>query len=210
MTFGNGTWLAFGYDGNYYSTNGKTWENLSISLGGYRPCYVNGIWITGNSNGIYYSTNSIDWTQSNITNAVYLYCSSYANGLWVAGAHNGIYWSENGRTWNKANVNTSVEGVAYGNGVWLATGIYRSTDGKNWTQLSTANCRNVIYADGYWITGGYGLWFSFNGEKWIQSDLPSGGNILSYANGICITSLERDYSSCRLPRGLYYSVPKAL
>ncbi len=215
VAYGNGTWVALGYDGNYYSKNGSTWTSLTPKLQGNKVCYANELWVTGNNDGIYYSSDGINWTQSNITAAAYIYCAAYGNDIWVIGAHNGIYYSKDGKTWAKAVTDISnlcIESLTYGNGVFVAVdvnkGAFYSNDGQNWNStISTGGCRNVIFADNCWILGGNGIWSSQNGKDWIQSDLPVGGNILRYANKICVAAC---YSTLSIypETGLYYSILK--
>lgn len=211
VTYGNGTWVALGYDGNYYSKNGSTWTSLTPKLQGYKACYSNGLWLTGNNDGIYYSSDGVNWTQSNITTAAYVDCAAYGNGIWAIGAYNGIYYSTDGKIWTEAETDTSsVESLTYGKGVFVATdinkGAFYSTDGQNWDSIiSTGGCRNVVFADGYWILGGSGIWASQNGVNWIQSDLPVGGNVLRYANKICVAACYST-SSTYPETGLYYSI----
>ena len=95
-------------------------------------------------------------------------CARYANNIWVACRTNSqyetLYWSLDGKTWTESTsiydtgaYNVYVYDVCYANGMWVVAssdGIYRATDGKNWTKDSTGFVSNsfskVYYANGIW------------------------------------------------------------
>ena len=73
----------------------------------------------------------------------------------------------------QSNISTVVQSICYGNGVWIAGGtgaIYRSEDGKTWTQIKEFSGYNyvTIYEDEFWIVGGSGgLCYSTDGINLI-------------------------------------------
>jgi hypothetical protein len=76
--------------------------------------------------------------------------------------------STNGSTWTTVTSNfLKIESIAYGNGLWVASGMnlfddfgsgYYSTDAINWTSFSFAGFSTLIYSiaygDGLWVAGG--------------------------------------------------------
>src|SRR5690606_7860488 len=62
-----------------------------------------------------------------------------------------------------SGTSTSLEGVAYGNGLWVAVGddgmIRTSTNGTSWTQRSSGTSNDlygVAYGNGLWVAVGIG------------------------------------------------------
>lgn len=97
--------------------------------------------------------------------------------------------------------NNFVQGVAYGNGLFVAIGsdgkAASSTDGVNWTQRTTGftdQLWSVAYGNGLWIIGGVaGIATSTDGINWTKRPGPltnPNGTVaaLCYANGIWVAS----------------------
>jgi hypothetical protein len=148
----------------------------------------------------------------------------YGNGLFVAGGNPVagnvtlgpvLTYSTDGLNWNDAIISnstqsTSIDGLAFGNGVFVMTiglaatasngyGLYRSTDGINWSEVPLAipttllqsvktplqkvlflGDRFVAYANQAGL-----IWYSFDGLTWTFSQLPIAQNInaIAYSNG---------------------------
>jgi len=95
-----------------------------------------------------------------------------------------LFSTDGGTTWSLNNSNPGIMSVAYGNGIFLGTGnggVWKSTNGINWTQTSTTYVGNIIYSalegcflsvnngvskDGvYWLPYGPGTYAgSYNGQ----------------------------------------------
>ena len=111
---------------------------------------------------------------------------------WVTRSH------DNGQTWQVLTTRfttTSLYGVAWGKGVWIATGpggVFRSPDASAWTTATETfpaykagfgNNRFVVTADAY----GGGFKSSSDGNKWTQCVKASaflGENWPGYSNGV--------------------------
>jgi hypothetical protein len=150
---------------------------------------------------IKYSSNIVDWndsvtggfTPAPVDDYNHTYYANY-NGLAVATNNRGEYsqlwvavgsgtdpldtiqWSPDGSNWNKITTGGFVgfgRGIAYGNGLWVATGdsTYLSTNPLQTIQWSTDifNWNNVV-------TGGFafsGTSVSFNGKTWIATGIDN-------------------------------------
>jgi len=210
VAYGNGLWVTVGR-GNplggistiKYSGDGSNWSNansgFSNNLGdnpvGRGVAYGNGLWVAvgrGNSpnNTILYGNGS-NWSNAN--------SGGFSNG--INGQGYGISYQGNG--------------VAYGNGLWVATGfgnsstttIKYSRDGSNWSNAVNSGFDNnyngngnygngVAYANGLWVAVGRGssssnsLLYSVNGSNW-SSTLKGGfyasnGINVAYGNGLWV------------------------
>lgn len=98
-----------------------------------------------------------------------------------------------GTTWTTASVDVSGGGVAYDNGVWVATSyggttVIRSTDGVTWTSTTIATTVDTAAAAGngtYVIAGNNVIYSSTDGTTWTTRTSPANkiwrGS--KYANG---------------------------
>lgn len=191
VTHANGLWLAGGYDGMFYSTDGETWTKTNISGDCSFATNANGMWVAGGYGGdeyegLYYSIDGKSWTSVSFPGSS---CdmAEYANGVWVL------------------------------SGLSSDTGLYYSTDGMNWTQsnVTTGGFQTITYTDGLWHAGGYnsgtGLYYSTDGKTWTLSNLPSGKSsfndygtysAITKANDVWVTGEFGQNNYCT---GLYYS-----
>ena len=155
-------WVVCG-DGSYLATssNGTSFAAVPSANGGalgllLDVAYGNGLWVAVGSGSIVYSSNGTNWTAASSRAGIYTGRGiAYGNGLWVvvgsdyvssyqhaliAYSSNGIAWtavSTGGGLYQGGNNNTSVYGVTYGNGLWVAGGGYgsiiaTSTTGTSW------------------------------------------------------------------------------
>lgn len=200
--------------GLYYSEDGETWTKTSITSGIVRGiCYGNSLWIAATSSGIYYSEDGKTWTLGNSSSS---FTSVGFNGfdLFVAGGATnvGIYYSSDGKTWIKSSSLTDdlkTSHICYGNGLWVATrdyqstdmpGIWYSTDGKTWTKSSTnLNAMEsyflLKFANGVWLAGGgsFDSYYSTDGKTWskISVELID----FAFANGLWVGYEHLDTSA---------------
>lgn len=176
----------------------------------YSLCHVDGTLVVASSAGLYYSTDVFTWTQSNITSSNF--DSVYnVNSVWFAtGSSVGLYYSYDGMTWTQSNITTghfySICGVGYGLvGGGFRMPLYYSTDGgANWTEsninMTDLEIYSICYAKGILVAAGtYGLYYSYNGVEWVQSNVISGAfSNLCYKNGIWLAGSEMN-------NGIFYS-----
>jgi hypothetical protein len=117
------------------------------------------------------STVPFIWGDCNNTSNVLNYCASvgYGNGVWIAG----------GRGSNE------------GGGVYSASNLLRSTDGKNWTRqdIGFVDISCVTYGNGRWVVAGekttgtfYTATSTDNGVSWILGQQLSRFGALAYGN----------------------------
>jgi hypothetical protein len=167
----------------YYSTNGSSWNSVSIfpnagffvysanglilALGGYYsatiPC-------------IYYSTNGTVWTGTNVNGTGNWV--TYANGYYVAvGGFSGVemFYSTNAATWTQGTwsggqpYSYQANGVAYGNNKFVMVGqggqgtsggiFYSTTNGITWNASSAMNIASqnhvysIAFGNGIFVAG---------------------------------------------------------
>jgi hypothetical protein len=152
---GSNLYVAVALNGKLYtSTDAKTWTSRTSGFGANDIrgiAYGAAIWVAVGANGtITSSTDGITWTartsgvSTNGLNAVV-----FANSLFVAvgsganGGTGGITTSSDGITWTKRTTpttsSTTLYGIAYGGGEWVAVGGintragYYSSDAITWT-----------------------------------------------------------------------------
>jgi hypothetical protein len=103
--------------------------------------------------------------------------------------------SANTSTWTSVSVgSSSVWGIAYGNGKWVAAGysnkIWTSTNGTSWTLNETAwpgtNWKNVAYGNGKFVvvgTDGHVVFSTDDGATWTRavSGTKEGLNAIAYS-----------------------------
>ena len=167
IAYADGYFVAVGskYDGSAYyscisyaSKPGHSWSNSNTvshtnSTAETNNCiiYDNGYWVAGGS-----------YTYSGTT---YVYVK-YTTALWNVG------WTDT-ILWNSGSSGNTINTISYGNGYWVAGGLYRS--GSNyyariayatspsgtwatkdlWSSSNNSNVINCItYANGYFVAGG--------------------------------------------------------
>ena len=112
----------------------------------------------------------------------------------------------NGRKWTRSNITNKKLQTAYnGNGVWMAggeDGLYKSTDGKEWTLVDDSDWFNEVYYENeIWvISGDLGLYYSTDdGETIIKvDDISDTIYPIYYGNGLFIAGSWTEYT-------MYYS-----
>jgi hypothetical protein len=115
--------------------------------------------------------------------------------LWIAcgvsdtsDSVSGIYWSTNGQEWTEGVITGSITSSDFyyaeydeSNALWIACGslgLWKSTDGKNWTHIDSQEIANLdIYevkcVNGFWVAVGLyhnsaypSVWWSTDGTNW--------------------------------------------
>ncbi len=202
LIFANDKFIGINNTNGYqtaYSTNGTTWTigGLPYGYNWLDIAYGNGKYVAVGSNpettGIVYSTDGITWTLA--TNPVFnaYWCSiTFGNGKFVvvANNNNSACYSNDGITWTQIVLpvgggNPVYNVIAYGNGVFIATGYYFdgytqqgltsiSTDGITWTlnNITPAGKRlnTVVFINGLFYSGPSDAssqpMYSSNGINW--------------------------------------------
>ena len=148
VTFGNGTFVAVGSEGEILtSSDAVTWTKRTS--GTSRD--LNGIVFgdesfvaVGSSGEILTSPEGVTWTKQSSGTEKSLECVTYGNAIFVAAGQDGeILTSPDGITWTKRSSGTEewLQGLAYGNRTFVAVGdwgqILTSPDGVTWTERSS-------------------------------------------------------------------------
>lgn len=204
-TQSNGLW--------YSEDGGMTWTQSNITRGSFTTiAHVGSDWLAlGDSSyynvtGPYYSSDGKTWTARDL-NIGYGYDVAYIYPRWIMGGYSGFYYSSdrqgNGWTLVKPDDLQDYHYVTNGNGTLVGTcahnsgKIYYSTDsGLTWTTVSgvTGSFNKPRYSNFHWVvgvtpwsadySGAEGIWYSSNGEEWLQSDIKTGHYDVQVANGI--------------------------
>jgi hypothetical protein len=165
IAYGNNRFVAVGSDGEMaYSTDGVNWTAVEDRTA----------WSYEYSGNTYYSA---------------IYAIAYGNGKWVAGGSGGrmAYSDDNGVTWKAvadstvwehtysdgSKTTSSIEGIAYGNGRWVAGGylygkMAYSADGENWTAVADSKfgtdysdaINGIAYGGGKFVAVGEGFFYN--------------------------------------------------
>lgn len=210
FTYANGLWVAGGLgtiQGLFYSEDGINWERSNITNQKIRKtAYANGVWVaSGPSAGLYYSEDGKNWTKCDSVNGTFD-CIVYANNLWVAGG-SFIYYSADGKTWTRHNTMGNVKDLVYADGIWVGcmgvvsmsgwiNGLFRSSDGQNWTQLDSGSFTAIAHANGMWVAAGVksttnsrGLLYSYDAQTWEKTNITSCVFYsISYGDGVWVAA----------------------
>ena len=228
VCYGNGKFIAVGYNENYYgelisgndfaySTDGINWTESTISSTSrewYSVCYGNGKFVTvanglniSASNYFAYSIDGITWTEGTISNTKRKWNSvCYGNGKFVIVAYESYFaYSTDGITWTEGTISDTSRNwrsVCYGNDKFVAVGssssLAYSVDGISWTEGTISSTSRS------WTSVCYG-----NG-KFVA--VANGSNYFAYStDGITwtdgkIESLERNWNSVCYGNGKFVAV----
>lgn len=145
----------------------------------------------------YRSTDGLAWTRTDLAGTI-LYRVAHGGGRWVvSGENNTMRISTDGIAWSSVDfpANDHIQGIAYGNGLWLAiadrnndrTWAYTSGNLQTWTYQSWAEgfTNNQIARPARWLAGQFFLGgfavglrnVSANGQSVGLSPLLTGMNI---------------------------------
>lgn len=217
-----------------YSQNGVDWTEV-IGSGAILESVMclahNGImWIAGGDSGMAYSYGGISWTfipdSADILSSINGIAWSSDLGVWVAvghGSNDNIMYSSDGFSWTGAGrIFEGVSGVGFcvteGDGIFIAGGygypgyydggIYRSTNGIDWTYYPSQISWYVIalmWDGNKFIAGGFGntnqLSYSTDGTTWIGLGEPFGHKQIQ-----CLVFNEEDYLAGIYDYGSVYTL----
>lgn len=215
-------WITHGQDGKVFtSPEGIVWTahqvpNYTGTINDLGYDATSGVYVVvGSSYYVAHSTDGQTWTQGTVNNNLPELQTfrdvQKGGGVWVASGGAGfdgisIFYSTNdGQSWQPGverydiNSPTSVfqiEALVYGNGRWIAPArigdSYSSTDGFNWSVISTPNFRPEIarFLNGYFLVGEYAgnnqLGISTDGLTWTTYYLTGNRTTRGFAfeNGV--------------------------
>lgn len=196
VSYGNGRFVAFGYDKLAYSSDGKNWvhpagqwyegETLMFA----DAVYGNGVWIVvaaGHSSIGRSTDNAVSWDEISTPFTRPIYGVSYHNDVFVAVAYGGqiAYSEDKGLSWTRIDPtplgSLDLFDISYGNDRFVAVGThtigYNSGDCANsndWKPaqnvpgyFGTGTFRTVAFGNGRFITGlRQAITYSSDGNIW--------------------------------------------
>lgn len=157
--------------------SGIAWQNTGFGnpqLGRVRRA-GNHVFALAEQERLGFSANGSSWQYTSIGNSGRLNWIAFGANRYVIAAEQGIFTSTDLYTWQEVNVDASgVQQVAYGNGIFVATGsnnVYHSTDGTSWSALpppSGTSLSAVTWADDKFIMLDIGntVYSSSDGTVW--------------------------------------------
>ena len=204
MTYGNGRFVAVGWEDSITSTDGINWTTgkklWNPSFHGV--AYRNGIFVGVGLNGIVTSSDGISWTSRMSSGSTGLYGVTYGNGKFVVVGTNGsIFTSLNGISWTERNFGSlSLNGITYGRDKFVAVGGHWSKDegviktsqhGIVWTERTSGipkNLRGITFGKGLFVAGSYGgkILTSSDGINWTQTGISLRLNGITYGMGLFV------------------------
>jgi hypothetical protein len=206
VVYGNGRFVLLGNNNNYVSTDGVNWTPFpnKVIVESSQLIYSNGVFTDFHATQFASSQDGVNWQTQDDGLIDYSGTGKFFPNIGVTGAvyEDGMYvavgdyytntptappygnpvviTSQDAVKWTMTSLNESchLESIAFGNGVFVATGanggILTSPDGINWTGLSTGTkasygtvsfCNNEFLA----IGDGGGISTSPNGVNWTNS-----------------------------------------
>jgi hypothetical protein len=172
ISYGNSGFVAVGDNGTIlFSPDGMSWAIQSFASGNLKGVtYDNGCFISvgensGGDGTIVASPNGSSWTEITESIVFPLYAITYGNNIFVTVGEVGIYltspdgsnWTS---TWDPRSDFSNLNGVAYGNGRFVAVSgdtTLSSFNGSLWaihSSVSTKNLNGVAYGEGRFVAVG--------------------------------------------------------
>lgn len=170
IAYGNSRFVAMGYtispalDYTVVSTDAVTWTTnyLASNKTGGAMTFGNGLFVYPVGIGTnLLSADGLNWIPSltGLTNDIYM-IGSGVNSLVIFDIHNRTYGSADGTNWALLGTNSLLrpEGLAYGNGYWLAVGrdvkAQYSTDLVKWTSVTNNGTMayGITFGNGTFVT----------------------------------------------------------
>ncbi len=222
---GDGWFLAYSYDGFTWTQSTGVTINLVVNT----IAVSENIWVAGGGDSyaqINYSYDGINWNNSESGNGVFTTsCKKiiYNDGLFVGiGTDDKLGYSYDGINWftSPSQVTNYFDAgldIDYYNKTWIIIGtlatvpvIIKSTDGINWSSLSTGFSFNTInsvkWINNKWMISGDITIYSYDSINWVQLN-----NTMNDILTVCTTKLKNFISNKKYFTGsdsndhLYYS-----
>ena len=222
VCYGNGMFVAVASSGTnnraMYSYDGVNWNTAytPVDANFYGVAYGKGLFVavaySGVNEQVMVSSDGINWSAvdlvSQIGVSVDWHDIAYGNGLFVAVAFSDskdvIMTSPDGYNWTLVSLpnNRWLNGVTYGNGKFVVTGLHNiptntayslvSIDGINWTESVIDNSLtyfyDIVYGSGLFVTvawngGSNQIATSPDGINWTVRQSPASNQWLGVAYG---------------------------
>jgi hypothetical protein len=222
ITYANSKFVAVGDGQILLSDDGANWKPVPLPTGEllYNVAYgTNAIVAVGEGGVILRSTDAMTWqvvsspVNSTITKVI------YGGGKFVAVTIDQLLSSADGLIWSVASTDVApfrFYSVAYGNGVFMATGdtnptrvFWRSTDGVQWNLVSTSDdflsLYTLAFGNGVFTTGNI---YSSDGLNWASTDLPGSQSPtdLAFGNGLFVGSAGTPGQMLRSADGIHWTI----
>lgn len=204
LAYGAGRFVALGGSGRLFtSMDGRVWTRSPQGVGAQPSAigYGLGRFFTTESNvngRLWSSVDGQAWSAVQVSDADHTFGRVVAAGerVFALATRPQVAVSADGLSWTREDTGIpAIQGVAFGNGVYVAVGggIATSTDGLNWTPLAQAvvgNLSDVAYGNDRFVAVGHGafvaqVYISSDGVSWLQQASPasSGFNQILFADG---------------------------
>ena len=209
ISYLGGLWIASDYDTVKVSRDGMSWDVSYYDGGMPLEClaHFSKGWLAYNSNSgsVVYSKYGTEWIEVGsiergqastfeVDGELFIYVWSGSRGGYIT--YKVVIGS--GDDWRIDEYSIDGEGITdmlHRDGVWVACGdshTYYSTDRENWNDTnlpSGEGCYMVYHENGVWVVSpsGQGLWYSFDGINWHQSNITEGyQQQIAYGDGVWI------------------------
>jgi len=201
IVYGNNQFATMGPNGvSYYSVNGTTWSNASISStpGYYNDTiFANGYYVTtGTGMAFLYASQSVGWTRIIVNSSYEFFSLAYFNNKFYAGGTSGRCASATtpASTWYLRYVGSTntVSSLAANNVALLALNALNhkyihTNDGINWTQIdSPINIQRIVSANNkLFISDNSSIYWSEDGITWEQhtAEISNSLQHVTYGDG---------------------------
>lgn len=205
VLYGNSKFVIHSGRYSYYSSNGTSWERVSMSGGSSSwragpTVYGNGTFVaTLNGNAYhFYSMNGTSWTRVSANSRTYT-DGAYGGGNFVFITSDGtVDYSANGRSWSSTSIGNGSgwNGLVYDGTKFVAIntsgGIATSTNGTSWSyfanKLSAQNWKSIAYGNNMYIAivnNSNIIAVSFDASTWYEGtlgDISKPWNRITYCN----------------------------
>lgn len=188
-------------NGEYFIKNAGESCLFDIAYGNSKYVGVGG---AGSGPVIYFSDDRENWEMVNMEPLTTIYKGFiegfitfnnqeifqviYGNDTFVAAGTSNLYGSKDGKNWTRTKLEDTaiIEGITYGNGIFLAVGwkndnkdypnlLYKSTDGEHWTKIElkkdiVAFPRSITYGNGTFVIAAENgpVAISNDGQNWTK------------------------------------------
>ena len=208
--YGNGRYVAAGYRIVATSSNGTDWEAVD-GVESYSTiqsaCYgASGFVACSESGEILFSEDGVTWTRVDYLGGINSPLCAYGNGIYViAGSSSSVLTSPDGLNWETQDrvffKNSYAESLIFDGSQFIAAtnlGLYKSINGRTWTQISGITLGYVVYGNGIYL--GYNskmltMCRSYDAVTWTTLGKAPTTRFGAYGNGVFLMC---DYSG-----GLY-------
>lgn len=209
IAYSDGLWVMRSTEGEISSSeNLTTWTSrtspFSATFAWPGLAYGGGVWVSTGASQIATSTDGIVWTARSGSPSGANRAVGYGDGRWIVGGSNAVTSTNNGASWSTVTVGVGINGVAYGDGMWVAVGdsgaLATSPDGATWTSRttstwlpSTTRLSSVAFGNGLWVLSGDSGLLAYTLDpvgEWTVVDLGVSNDLhtVAFGDGMWVVS----------------------